>query len=182
MLPGMDGPDRTRDHASKTVTDRDHIVRLSFPETAARLGITVAAVRMRAHRGTLKTEHVRGERFVLVPIALLDAAEHRGERETHASARVITASDRDALIAAKDSEIAYLRQSLDEEREARRRADHLLAGALERLAALPETDGGDADVAANKGPGATEPPTVDLDAGSSRGSFWSRLIRLLAGD
>jgi hypothetical protein len=75
---------------------------------------------------------------------------------------------------------------LDAEIEARRRADHLLAGALERLAALPATISEpssirDARVDANTGPGATEPAKTAADAGMDESSFWSRVWRAVIG-
>jgi hypothetical protein len=172
----MTKPEADRTHASEPVTRRDHVVRLSFTEAAERLGITVAAVRMRVHRGTLESEHVGGERFVLVPAALFDVAEQRDERETHASERVRTTKDRDDVIAAKDSEIAYLRQSLEAEREARRRADTIIIELSRQVIALPAPH--DAAVAANEGLQRTEPPAMTNETSAS---WWARLRRWVAG-
>jgi hypothetical protein len=82
------------------------------PEAAEQLGITAEAVRMRIKRGTLRSERQAGRVFVLLgpdrPI------EHTTERTE-------PTEDRTAEL------IATLQEQLAEEREARRRADTIIA-------------------------------------------------------
>jgi hypothetical protein len=73
---------------------------------------------------------------------------------------------------------ACLRQLLDAEVEARRRTDHLLAGALERLAAWPATAGPDVPTSAHQDAERAGMPAKADDAVSP---WWVRLHRWLAG-
>jgi hypothetical protein len=81
-------------------------------EAAEQLGITAEAVRMRIKRGTLRSERQAGRVFVLLGPDRL--TEHTAERTE-------PTEDRTAEL------IATLREQLAEEREARRRADTIIA-------------------------------------------------------
>jgi excisionase family DNA binding protein len=82
--------------------------RLTVPEAAEQLGITAEAVRMRIKRGTLRSERQAGRVFVLLG----------PDRPTE---RTEPTEDRTAEL------IATLQEQLAEEREARRRADTIIA-------------------------------------------------------
>src|SRR5215218_8399709 len=85
---------------------------LTVPEAAEQLGITAEAVRMRIKRGTLRSERQAGRVFVLLG----------PDRPTeHTTERTEPTEDRTAEL------IATLREQLAEEREARRRADTIIA-------------------------------------------------------
>lgn len=84
-----------------------------------------------------------------------------------------TVQNDDRLIARLESENAYLRQTLDAEIEARRRADHLVAGMIDErralMAEIAELHAGateheaetiDDPVDAQDGPGRAEPPEM----------------------
>jgi hypothetical protein len=82
------------------------------PEAAEQLGITAEAVRMRIKRGTLRSERQAGRVFVLLG----------PDRPTeHTTERTEPTEDRTAEL------IATLQEQLAEEREARRRADTIIA-------------------------------------------------------
>jgi predicted ArsR family transcriptional regulator len=86
--------------------------RLTVSEAAEALGITAEAVRMRIKRGTLCSERQAGRVFVLLG----------PDRPTeHPTERTEPAEDRTAEL------IATLQEQLAEEREARRRADTIIA-------------------------------------------------------
>jgi len=86
--------------------------RLTVPEAAELLGITAEAVRMRIKRGTLRSERQAGRVFVLLG----------SDRPTeHTTERTEPTEDRTAQL------IATLQEQLAEEREARRRADTIIA-------------------------------------------------------
>ena len=119
--------DRDRQAGDRTV--------LSVPQAAERLGITPDAVRSRLHRGTLAGEKRSGAWRVFFP-----PVEPTGARQDATGTKQDTDSTApDALIARLEAENAYLRQILDAEIEARRRADHLVAGLVERVRELPAT-------------------------------------------
>ncbi len=93
---------------------------LTVAEAAKRLGITKEAVRKRIHRGTL-----------------------RSDKDADGTIRVYVASygtaaspDRDLLYEEMRERIAYLERQVEEEREARRRADTLLARLMDNTPAL----------------------------------------------
>jgi excisionase family DNA binding protein len=86
--------------------------RLTVPEAAEQLGITAEAVRMRIKRGTLRSERQAGRVFILL------GPDRPSE---HTTERTEPTEDRTAEL------IATLQEQLAEEREARRRADTIIA-------------------------------------------------------
>ncbi len=157
-------------------TARADVQHLTFAEAAERLHITPNAVRMRVHRGSLASVRVDERTFVVWPqsdhVHEPHAARTRAERTDER-----TSVQGDArLIETLQSEVAYLRSTLDAEIESRRRADHLVAGLMERLPEL--TAGDDAPSAAPEPPGATEPPRPASDMLMLR---WRRWWRRLTG-
>jgi hypothetical protein len=94
--------------------------RLTVPEAAEALGITVDAVRGRVRRKKLRSENENGTVYVWV-----DAPEHTDRRgPSEASQR--PSADQSERIEDLKEQVDYLRRQLDEEREARRRADLIL--------------------------------------------------------
>jgi hypothetical protein len=119
---------------------------LAIPVAAERLGLTTDAVRMRLKRGTLAGRKVEGRWVVLVPRANDDpTGTEREESEPGAATQRSTQREGEHPNATRElidrllSENAYLRATLDAEIEARRRADHLVAGRMERLPELAAT-------------------------------------------
>jgi len=104
------------------------VVQTTIPiaEAAARLGISADAVRKRIQRGKL-TGHKTDSGWTVEWI----------EPDSGPELVQTASTDQSAVIARLESENAYLRQTLDAEIEARRRADHLVAGLMERFPALP---------------------------------------------
>jgi hypothetical protein len=99
--------------------------RLTVPEAAEALGVTVDAVRGRIRRGKLEAEHHAGAVYVWVDAP--EAAD--GPRQSSASQRPST--DRAERVEDLREQVAYLREQLDREREARteerRRQDTIIA-------------------------------------------------------
>ena len=140
---------------------------LPVPQAAARLGITPDAVRARLHRGTLAGEKEGGAWRVFFP-PVPPVASTGTQQDATGTEQDTDRHGGDVAIARLEAENAYLRQVLDAEIEARRRADHLVAGLMERLPELPaSTDREHAPQSANTGPQrddtsaeAPEPPRV----------------------
>jgi hypothetical protein len=112
------GEDRT----GATGADRR---RLTVPEAAEVLGVTVDAVRGRIRRGKLEAEHDEGAVYVW-----LDTHEDTdGPRQSAASRR--PSDDQSERVEELREQVAYLREQLDREREARteerRRQDTIIA-------------------------------------------------------
>lgn len=109
--------------------DRRDRRRLTVLEAATVLGVTVDAVRGRIRRGKLEAEHVGSTVYVWVDAE--DADRHRpSEASTGPS------GDESRLVEVLEDQNAYLREQLGEEREARRRADMLLARLAEANASM----------------------------------------------
>jgi hypothetical protein len=108
--------------------------RRTVAEAAEQLGISKEAVRKRISRDTLRSDRdADGTVYVYVP-------PDRTASGTPSSAGV---GDRDLLYQEQRERISYLERQVEEEREARRRADTLLARLMDRvpeLEAPSETD------------------------------------------
>jgi hypothetical protein len=125
--------------------------RLTVPEAAAELGITEAAVRGRIKRGTLHSYRESGKVYVLLEG---DVSPTNRDAPTDKSA------DQSELI-------AVLREQLAEEREARRRADTIiaqltqanatLAARIPELEAPAESEPQESPESAGETPDTTEP-------------------------
>jgi hypothetical protein len=107
---------------------------------------------------------------------LLDADQPRPGRGQDAD----RSSDQGEIVVELRDRIAYLERPVEEERDARRRADTLLARLMDRVPELeppaqqpapPESRQEDAQGAARAGLGGTEPP-----AASERVSWWRRVF------
>jgi predicted ArsR family transcriptional regulator len=101
--------------------------RMTVADAAATLGISKEAVRKRITRKTLRSDRdADGTVYVYVPPS--------GTPSGTASAT--GAGDRDLLYQEQRERIAYLERQVEEEREARRRADTLLARLMDRVPEL----------------------------------------------
>lgn len=98
--------------------------RLTVQEAAVVLGTSVDAVRMRVRRGTLESEKDPDGRVHVWVNG--DSTETRPQLDGEPS----------ALISAKDETISVLTEQLESEREARRRADTIIAQLTQANAAL----------------------------------------------
>jgi hypothetical protein len=115
--------------------------RTTVAEAARLLGISAEAVRGRIRRGTLPVEREEGTVYVLLEGAAEDRTDADQSRTTGDQPGDRPQSDSDALISQMQGEVAYLREQLAEEREARRRADTLLAQLMQRIPELePPTE------------------------------------------
>ena len=122
-------------------------------EAAELLGTSTEAVRKRATRGSLRSDRHDGRVVVWV-----DESRTEGGHEAQV--------DREALIEAKDHAIRILEDQLREEREARRRADMIIAQLTQANAALaakvPELEAAPAQPASSQS--REEPPGEPTEA------------------
>jgi transposase-like protein len=114
------GEDRT----GATSADRR---RLTVPQAAEALGVTVDAVRGRIRRGKLKSEQHAGTVYVW-----LDALEDDDSRGPSATSHG-PSDDQSERIEDFREQVAYLREQLQAERQAHAEARRLLMAALERI-------------------------------------------------
>jgi excisionase family DNA binding protein len=97
--------------------------RVTVAEAAERLSITKEAVRKRIHRGTLRSDRAP-DGTVMVYVPASTTADGTPSSPDGAI---------DLLYQEMRERIAYLEHQVEEEREARRRADMLLARLVERV-------------------------------------------------
>lgn len=103
---------------------------LSLQQAAEELGISTEALRMRVRREKVESKKSEdGKLYVWVDIARSKSKQQTGQ-------------DADtALVGELRDRIGYLERQVEEEREARRRADTLLARLMERVPELEAADG-----------------------------------------
>jgi hypothetical protein len=113
----------------QAATDQTTGRKLSVAEAAEALGISGDAVRSRIKRRTLATVREGGRVFVVF------GASDR----PNAQAQPTSVPGEDRLYQEMQARIRYLESQVEEEREARRRADTLLARLMDRLPELEAT-------------------------------------------
>jgi DNA-binding Lrp family transcriptional regulator len=125
--------------ATERATERPtmHVSRrLTVSEAADELGISAEAVRSRVKRGTLRSTKEGGTVYVLIPGPAPDDQTRPGYDQTRAgrdrtSGQTALEHDRTGdqaeLVESLLDQLAYMREQLAEEREARRRADTIMA-------------------------------------------------------
>ena len=126
MRPANDQPGT--DQTPNQTTDQ----RLSVSEAAALLGLSEDAVRSRIKRGTLRKEKAKDGtvRVVLGTGQPADRPINDNDRPTTDQATNQTGTRSEAQAELVDSlldQVSYMREQLAEEREARRRADTIIA-------------------------------------------------------
>ena len=154
MRPTNDQPADA--HPTRRTTER----RVTVAQAALLLGLSEDAVRSRVKRGTLRKEKgADGTVFVV-----LDDGSESGDRPTINGDR--PATDRSALALMQShldslgEQLAYLRDQLDQEREANRENRRIIAGLVQRVPELgPAPEPRDAAQTAAEEPEGTDSPT-----------------------
>ena len=144
------------------------MVRYTVPEAAQVLGISPEAVRNRLSRGTLRSEKVKGRVHVL--LARPDRSQPIGG--------VSTDIPTDIVEELRDR-IRYLERQVEEERNARYRADELLARLMDRLPELEapsEARESPEMVEEEQATPASPPATGEAQEGVRRRPWWRRVI------
>src|SRR5215213_332780 len=97
--------------------------RVTIQEAAYRLGVKEDAIRKRIQRGSMRHDKAEDGRVYVWVDATQDSTQDTG----HTSQDVYQDTAQDERLEDLREQVAYLRRQLDEEREARRRADMILA-------------------------------------------------------
>jgi DNA-binding Lrp family transcriptional regulator len=188
-----DRQDATRTDRAATERATMHVSRrLTVSEAADELGISAEAVRSRVKRGTLRSIKEGGTVYVLLPAPVEDDQTTTGRAQTDTRAepghdrtadQTSTRADlREELVESLLDQVAYMREQLAEEREARRRADTIIAQltqanaeqarTIRELEPSPTPETRDARETPTEVDGGTGTPVGD--AGQSRRSSWWR--------
>ncbi len=176
-LPGM----RANGNQSATSpTSPRPVGGITVQEAADLLGTTVDGVRSRIKRGTLDSAKVGGAVYVLLhPDQTPPSLDQPRLGGTSPDQSATSPEDRDALLAAKDETIEALRDQLEAEREARRRADTIIMQLTQANAALvarvpeleaPQNDQEDAQRPTGGSAG------VESQEEPERRSWWRRIF------
>lgn len=110
-LPGVDSGDQTGPERDQTVRRR------TVSEAAELLGITAEAVRTRIKRGKLESVKEGGTVYVLL----------RVDQTGSNADPTVKGQDQTGIVGELRDRVAYLEIQVEEEREARRRADTIIA-------------------------------------------------------
>ncbi len=148
--------------------------KLDINAAALALGISSDAVRKRAERGTLESERdERGHVFVW-----LDTDETDDQPRSEPPG-VDLLSEKERRIEDLRDRVAYLERQVEEERDARRRADTLLARMMDRVPELeaPEKSetGAHGPSVAEEGRGGPGPAREESERGVQR-PWWRRMF------
>ncbi len=147
--------------------------RVTVPDAADALGITVEAVRGRIKRGKLGHVKDGGTVYVLLPIdgTRPDKTSHQPDND-----RI---TDQSKLIEVLEAQVEDLRARLDRADDANRENRRLLAAALERIPAIeaPRDEPHAPETVAETSEGA--PPRSGTVGGQTgvRRSWWRRILR-----
>ena len=109
--------------ARQDPTGQPSTERVSVPQAADHLGTTVDALRKRVQRGTIPHERDRDGRVWI----LLDTGRPRQDNDQDSAGQRQVRSAGGELVEELRDRVAYLERQVEEEREARRRADTIIA-------------------------------------------------------
>ncbi len=151
--------------------------RVTVPDAADALGITVEAVRGRIKRGKLGHVKDGGTVYVLLPIEQTrpDTTSHQPDND-----RI---TDQSKLIEVLESQVEDLRARLDRAEEANRENRRLLAAALERIPAIepprdepqaPQTPPEASEGAEHRSDGVGSQTGAEEPEETARRSWWIR--------
>lgn len=160
--------------------------RVTIQEAAQRLGVKEDAVRKRIQRGSMRHEKAGDGRVYVWVDAAQDTAQDTAQDEPRTSRDEYRDTAQDERVEDLREQVAYLRRQLDEEREARRRADTILAQLSAANAEQARTIRAIEAPASEEAPEAAEtveeepeqaPPRSDTSGpqtGVERRSWWQR--------
>jgi hypothetical protein len=133
---------------------------MSLRQAAEVLGVSKDAIRQRVRRGTLRSEKGEDGRVYVYLDATADAVQYEAPQTA-------------PLVEELRERIRYLERQVEEERDARRRADTLLARMMDRL---PELEAPSEARESPETPSEPRPGTMGPPEAEGR-PWWRRLLR-----
>ena len=161
------GEDRT----GATGADRR---RLTVPQAAEALGVTVDAVRGRIRRGKLEAEHEAGAVYVWI-----DASDE-GDRRGPSATSQRPSDDQSERIEDLREQVAYLRDQLEQANERDRENRRIIAALTSRIPAIESpAEPPESPTEATEQPGRVDPqtPLEGAQEPVERVSWWRRMFR-----
>ncbi len=150
----------------------EDVERLTVQDASRLLGISEGAVRKRVARGTLEHERdAEGKVWVLLDAGTRGRTRAGHDQDDRVPDEQDAGETRDELVVELRDRISYLERQVEEEREARRRADTLMARFLERVPELEaprDAHGEDTDQDSGQDVGETRVPAEQDAAGRDK--------------
>jgi hypothetical protein len=156
------------DRTGATGADRR---RLTVPQAAEALGVTVDAVRGRIRRGKLEAEHEAGAVYVWID------APDEGDRRGPSATSQRPSGDQSERIEDLREQVGYLREQLEQANERDRENRRIIAALTSRIPALeaPQEATGGAETAKDERERAEpRPATGGAQEGAQRRPWWER--------
>jgi hypothetical protein len=155
---------RRWEHGGVRVGAHRGVQRATLAEAAELLSISKSAVRQRVRRGTLRSDKGEdGRVYVYVDPSTYDVPPHAPQAEG-------------ALVEELRDRIRYLERQVEEERNARYRADELLARLMERVQLEAPPDERESPETTEEEPERAEPRPVTVEAQEGVQRPWWRRV------
>ena len=167
--------DQATDPSTNQPTDR----RVSVAEAAVLLDLSEAAVRSRLKRGTLRKEKAK-DGTVLVVLGTGASPDRPTNSTVRPNDRSSTGqpADQGDLVEALRDQVVFLRQQLEEEREANRENRRIIAGLVQRVPELgPAQEPQEGHVTDSEEPDKGTAPSEQQET-SQRRSWWRAFFGL----
>jgi hypothetical protein len=150
-----------------TSTNQSTDRRVTVSEAATLLGISEDAVRSRLKRGTLGKD--KGPNGTVLVVLGRDGSADRPSTNQP--------TDQRDLVEVLRDQVAYLREQLDQEREANRENRRILAGLVQRVPELePAAEPPNARQTPGEGPDRVGGPAPNAEEPDHRPSWWRRIF------
>lgn len=177
-----DTPHRVTQHATDTAADMAKPLRATVEEAAKLLATSENALRKRIERGTLRSEKVKGVRYVL----LFDSDMPQQATGTAADSVTDMSHDIALMQAHLDSmqeQAGYLKSVIQTRDEELRRKDHIIAALTERIPELEAAPNGspearEAPQTVSEEPASTSSPPPGPRSPEERPSWWRAFLGL----
>jgi hypothetical protein len=167
------------DQATDPSTNQPTGRRVSVAEAAVLLGLSEAAVRSRLKRGTLRKEKAK-DGTVLVVLGTGGSTDRPTKSTARPNDRSSTGqpTDQGDLVEALRDQVVFLRQQLEEEREANRENRRIIAGLVQRVPELgPAQEPQEDHVMDSEEPDKGTAPSEQQET-SQRRSWWRAFFGL----
>jgi excisionase family DNA binding protein len=175
-----DTPHRVTQHATDTAADMAKPLRATVEEAAKLLATSENALRKRIERGTLRSEKVKGVRYVLLFDS--DMPQHTGTAADSVTDMSHDIALMQAHLDSMQEQAGYLKSVIQTRDEELRRKDHIIAALTERIPELEAAPNGspearEAPQTVSEEPASTSPPPGPRSP-EERPSWWRRFLGL----